>query len=287
MAPINSSILFLAALSFSLSAGAATVQEVTTGIKAEPKGLIPGYRMSGGYRGSTDLNETKNPRKYSHELGVSISREFGLYTGSLDFGVDFESLGSDVTRTSSKDEYFNASDIGLSVLRTFPVINDKNNLSAIFGTDILVSEVSRYRGYRSVFSLAGILSTSVKSWLTVRNSLSAGYIWNRYRFSPVTSGGTRIGDINKDGYYAYALSPMIRLYRGLNISAAVSVRGTHYMDNTNTYDFGNSYTLSYARGAGSAYLKYINRGYADRGETNVWFVDEYRSLLELGLTYNF
>jgi hypothetical protein len=59
------------------------------------------------------------------------------------------------------------------------------------------------------------------------------------------------------------------------------------MDNTNTYDFGNSYTLSYAHANWSAYLKYINSGYADRGETNLWFADRYRALGELGLSYNF
>lgn len=281
-------LLTLFILLLSSSAGAATVQELTTGIKSESKGVFDSFSVSTDYRGSTDLNQDKSPRLYQHKVGLSISRQFfDKYTTTLSSGIDFSSLGGDVTRSSSQDEYINLGDLGLSVFRNMPLDDGMNSVAGIISTDILVSEESRYRGYRNVTSVQGILTTSFYPWLSVKNTVFGGYLLNRFRFSPVSTGRTRVGDINPDGYYGYRFSPILRMGRGFSFIPAVTVRGTHFMDGSNTYDFGNSYTLSYSARTWSTFLKYVNSGYADRGETNVWFVDEYKSLLELGLTYNF
>lgn len=280
--------LLLFSLLMSLNAGAVTVQELTTGIISESKGLFDPYSVTADYRGSTDLNQDKSPRTYNHKVGLSVLRPFlNKYSWTLSMGVDFSSLGGDITRATSQDEYITFGDVGFSVVRSKPLDDGMNSIAGIVATDFLVSEESRFRGYRSVTTAQGILTTTFYPWLSVKNSVSAGYLWNRYRFSPVTTGKTKAGDVNPDGFYSYRFSPILRLGKAVRFTPSLTVRGTHFMDGTNTYDFGNSYTLSYSARTWSTYLKYINLGYADRGETNVWFVDQYRGLLELGLTYNF
>lgn len=281
-------LLAVTALFISLQASASPVQELTTGIKNEHKGLFSFMDLSAEYKGSTDLNREERPRLYKHSLGLTASKTLAeKYNVSLSAGVTYQTLNTDVTRENVNDAYFDPNDIGISAFRNFKLDQDTNSLAVILGTDILNSEDSRYRGYRATGSAQSVLTTRIANWVSLKNSLTGVYLWNRYRYSPVGSEKVHIGDISSDGFVAYSLRPVIKVFKGMNFTPAMSVRGTHYMDNTNTYNFGNSYTLSYSHANWSGYLTYINNGYADRGETNLWFVDRYKSLASAGFTYNF
>ena len=163
----------------------------------------------------------------------------------------------------------------------------KQSLALSISQDILVSEESRWLGYRSVTGASATHNWQIMKQLNLKNSLSGGYLLNRYQYSPVEMGSIRQGQIMADGYASYGIGPIITLMKGLRLGMTMSVRGTHYLDNSNTWNYGNSFSLTYTRNQWSLYGRYLNRGYAERGETNLWFVDNYRRLASVGFIYNF
>lgn len=280
--------LLVASLIVGSLAQAAPLQEIALGIQRAKPAKETKWDFSADYGVSSNLNAPERPRAYDHSLGLSASREFlENYTGSVSWGVDYTTLDTDVYRDNPNDPYYRYGDIGLSVFRTLKTQDLKQSLSLSVSEDILVSEESRYLGYRSVTGASANHTWSVMKKLRIRNTLSGGYLLNRYKYSPVEMGSIGRGTIMADGYYSYAVGPTITLYKGLSLGATMSVRGTHYLDQSSTWGFGNSYSLTYGQGNWSAYVKYVNKGYADRGETNLWFVDHYRRLASLGVSYNF
>lgn len=264
------------------------MQEVTLGIQRSKPVEVRPVDLSVEYGLSSDFNREEQPREFRHRLGLGVSRKFfSDYTATLSGGVQYTTLDADVVRTNEKDSYFKWSDIGLAVMRTFRTQDMRHSLTGIVSGDALVSDESRYLGYRSVLSAQAVHNWSVHPKVMIKSSVGFGHYWNRFRYSPVDMGGIRRGDIMADASYAYGVGPIITLYKGLRLGATLSVRGTRYLDNTHLFDFGNSYSLTYARSNWSAYLRYLNRGYSERGETNLWFVDQYRRLASAGLIYNF
>jgi hypothetical protein len=97
------------------------VQELTTGIKNEKKGLFTFMDLSAEYKGSTDLNKEETPRKYDHSLGLTASKTLAeKYTVSISAGVTYKTLNTDVTRDNLNDAYFEPGDIGIS---PFAILN--------------------------------------------------------------------------------------------------------------------------------------------------------------------
>ncbi len=293
---VNLSALNLKLIALTLAAGlfagslaqAAPLQEISMGIqRAKPAKETP-WEFSVEYGVTSDYNKPERPRAYDHSLGLSVSREFlEDYTGTISAGFEYTTLDEDVYRDNENDPYFRYNDIGLSVLRVLKTQDLKQSLALSVTQDFLVSEESRYLGYRSVTSASATHNWTLMKRLSLKNTLSGGYLLNRFKYSPVTMGTVQQGAPMADGYYGYSVGPIVTLMQGLRLGATMSVRGTHYLDSSSTYSFGNSFSLTYTRAQWSAYARYVNRGYADRGETNLWFVDQYRRLASVGFIYNF
>ena len=280
-------ILVVAALCAGAVAKATPVQEVTLLVpKQESTSLLGWADLSLDYSVRTDLNSDKSPNAYAHALDLSLSKQFGPYTAFISGGVDYTTLGATVYRQTNKENYYSLRDASAGATRSY-VLSGRNSLSLFVTEDILLSDDSRYFGYRSVTGGKLGLTTRVTSWLSARQTVDGSYILNRYRFAPVSSGKIHIGDINPDSLATYGVGPVFTLMKGLKLSATLAVRATHYLDGTYLYGFGNSYSLVYASGHWSAWMKYLNKGYADRGETSLWFADEYRRLASAGITVDF
>ena len=278
----------VASLFWGSRASAAPLQEIAMGIqRAKPMKDTP-WEFSAEYGLTSDYNAPERPRAFDHTLGVSASREFWQkYTGSISVGVDYTTLNEVVVRDNENDSYFKWNDIGLSAIRVMKTQDLKQSLALSISQDILVSEESRWLGYRSVTGASATHNWQIMKQLNLKNSLSGGYLLNRYQYSPVEMGSIRQGQIMADGYASYGIGPIITLMKGLRLGMTMSVRGTHYLDNSNTWNYGNSFSLTYTRNQWSLYGRYLNRGYAERGETNLWFVDNYRRLASVGFIYNF
>jgi hypothetical protein len=241
------------------------------------------YSFPLSYSYSSDFNQHQEPRLASHQAGLGVN--FALpqkYTLEVGTSFQYSTVGKSVVRTSNKEDYFSMNDISLSLYRPF-TINPIHSLTAGLGTDLLTSDESRYAGYRGVGSAFTALSSKIFRYTTLKNSLFYSYILNRYKYAPVSAGGVKKGEINSDHLLKYTLGASIKIYKSLTFGDFVQVVAVHYLDNTSTYNFGNNYKLSYASGNWSVFANYINRGYADRGETNLWFVDRYKQLWQLGV----
>ena len=269
-------------------AHATPVEDATLGIKRPNDSFFSKFDFSLEWTARTDFNEPASPQAFEHMVQLTVSKDFlDRYTVFLTGGVEFTTMNNSVYRTNVNDDYFSATDATLGGVANYS-LNDRNNLTLTGTEDILLSTDSRYFGYLSVTGVDGILGTRVVGkWLRLMQSADINYIWNRYRYAPVTSGSITVGDINPDAIFDYAVGPYFTILPGLNLGMTVSVRAIHYLDNSDLYGFGNAFTLTYSQKDWSVRLKYINRGYADRGETDLWFADSYRRLTWAGLVYNF
>jgi hypothetical protein len=207
---------------------AAPLQEIAMGIqRSKPVKETP-WEFSAEYGVTSDYNAPERPRAYDHTLGFSASREFfEKYTGSISVGVDYTTLNEDVVRDNENDSYFRWNDVGLSAIRVLKTQDLKHSLALSASQDILVSEESRWLGYRSVTAVSATHNFGVLKKVNLKQTLAGGYLLNRFKYSPVTMGSTRQGQIMADGYYSYSLGPIITLMKGLRLGATMAVRGTH------------------------------------------------------------
>lgn len=253
-----------------------------------PTRLLPGLvDLSLNYVGSTDLNQSVRPRRYSHSLDLSLSKSFAKnYSLFGNAGVVYQTSGGDVYRDSNTEPYFQLNDIRLGGAATFkPAL--QHSLSLGLTQDILVSEESRYLGYRGVSGLNAGHGITLTNWMKLRHSLDTMYIQNRYRYSVAETGGGRAGNLNSDWVTTYALGPSFTVLKNISLSAQFSASATRYMDNSQVLTVGNSYRVAYQQSNWSTWLRYRNRGYAERGESNLWFADPYRRFVSAGIGLEF
>lgn len=287
-------ILTLIALVLWTGAASATPEEQeesTLGAKAPQAkaSFLSTIDFSLEYSARTNFNENVSPHTYDQALEFSVARQFWeKYTFFASAGIEYETVGMDVYRARSTDQYYTPRDWTVGATTDY-ALGDRNHLTLFLTQDFLTSVDSRYFGYRSVTGAKGSLTTRLTKWLSLRQSLEGAYVMNRNRFAPVGSpdGSVQMGDILPDAIVEYSIGPVFTVFKNLRLGALLAVRGTHYLDNTNLYGFGNSYSAVYSIKNWSVWVRYLNRGYAERGETNLWFADEYRRLASAGLTFDF
>lgn len=246
------------------------------------------WGFTGSYWVNTDFNQQVEPRSYFHRIDLGVSKELSKsYTLSAASGVDYQTLDSTVARTDKSENYFDYRDINLALEKKLDLANLDHRVAIELNYDLLVSDESRYFGYRSVFGLDGSWKWLLGSKWSVNSSASGSYIVNRYRFSPVGGATIQKGQILPDSFFQAATGPSLKIWKELSLGFQVSTRATHYLDGSQILSLGNSYLARYNFKSWWVSAKYINRGYADRGETNLWFADEYKKLAQfgLGITY--
>jgi hypothetical protein len=284
------------------AAAAATPALATTGVATstteldEPKSwrLLPVGDLSLGYGVMSNLNQSRRPRVYRNELHLGFSTEIFKETKlGVDIGAEYATINGEVYRDTSTDPYFDMSDVGVSLSRGFKV-GDRHTFGVGITEAILTSETSRFLGYRSVTVLDGTYGLRLFNWLSLDQKVGAAYILNRYKYAVAavpsdlgTSKSAQTGDINKDMVLTYKIGPTITLFKKLKIGTNIALNSNRYMDNTYLFNFGNTYRIGYGTDRWQASLSYVNFGYADRGESNLWFVDPYRRVVAAGLSVNF
>jgi hypothetical protein len=112
-------------------------------------------------------------------------------------------------------------------------------------------------------------------------TVSADYIVNQYEYSPVSR------EVNSEGSAGYSAFGTIRFGSGFRFRAGGNARIIRHLDGTNTSALSNVQSLTWTDGNFSVTVSHSNGARAEDRETSMWFVDEYRRILSLGLSARF
>lgn len=233
----------------------------------------------------TDLADRIRPRLYQHSLTLTYGLERVPWAWSLAGRIQagYESAGeerSEVLVNQNNKELF----INNFELITQKVVSGPADSSWRFslGNEFPTSPHAQRENYASVTSLEVVASLPI---FIKRFNFRVGsefyYIWNRYEFSPAT------GDLNKQGGWRGDLQLRWDIWRQWYISGQAGAQVSRYLDGTNDLTYRNSISTGYNWSHYAVWLSTSNGTYLDRSDAFIWFVDEYRRMLALGLIYKF
>jgi hypothetical protein len=237
------------------------------------------------YGVNSDFADNRDPRGYTHSLGVSVGYEFMKgFSTDASLGMRAETIGGQIEKDPDK-----------SYAETLAV-NPSTSLSLSYSGDLwiephtfsvsgfvepLFDEASQREGYKAVAGTsAGLSLKFFESRWIMSQTVNWGSIVNTYTY------GSNL-QANPDYYYGYNLSNSFRLWKALKFSYTWGIRYTRYLDDYLSYAYSNSYGLSYAFGSLMTSLNYSAGGFTEDGEVSLWFIDDYRRVISLSLAYSF
>ncbi len=246
-----------------------------------------------------DLAQAREPRTATHRLSASMNitlldravikgfdDEFAdeIVTFGAMIGGQMLTIANEIDATAGNGPA-EFSDFDLSLSRGFKLdsmFGAKNSLEVAGGVSLPTSLASQYEGIVAVpyASLTwGMLFQGGR--YGILQSISADYTANQYDFSPVTR------EINPDSSAGYSAFGTIRMGSGFRFRAGGTARVVRYLDGTNTAALSNSQSLTWTDGNFSVTVSHSNGARAEDRETSMWFVDEYRRIVSLGLSARF
>lgn len=178
-----------------------------------------------------------------------------------------------------------ASDIDLSASRALefsPLLGASSVLDLSVGSTIPTSESTQYEGIIAVpYASLGWALGFQGGRYNLTQGLSADYIINTYSHSPLTR------EVNAESSAGYTISASTRLGAGFRFTVGGSARLVRHLDDSTTSALANYQILSWTKGFTTITLRHTNGARAEDRQANLWFVDEYRRILSLGLSVRF
>lgn len=238
--------------------------------RKEPKwGFLANYRVS------SDLQDRQSSKVLAHELAVGVRYRLldNLYAQTA-VSANYDSEGSEVLVDGQHAEAY-LGDISIGISSRVEQINWS------IDNEFPTSPYSRAEGYNSVTQ--GSVSYSYRFFdrFHLAPGLLGYYIWNRYEKSPTTL------TTNKMGSLRVHLLLSMKIWQGFSFRVGGGLQTTRYTDGTNEAAARNSIGFGYAWKNLTAGLDFSNGTYADREETQLWFVDKYRRIVSLRLALSF
>lgn len=239
------------------------------------------------YRASSDLQQ-QNSKTVMHEISLGTRYRLipDLYV-SAGVSMNYDSVGTEVLADGQHAEsYMGDVSLGLSSSFSPALFSEKEDrsqrISWSVDNEFPTSPYSRAEGYNSVTQ--GMTSWSFDFFdrlVFVTPNLLGFYIWNRYETSPTTQRTNKMGSLR------LGLSVGLRVWQGLFFKVGGGVQTSRYTDGSNDASAKNSVGVGYNFKYGSVSLDFSNGTYADREETQLWFVDKYRRMVSLRTTLSF
>lgn len=243
-----------------------------------------GGQLTYGVR--TDLADEVTPRVYTHSLGLSYGFQHLPSKISI-IGVVaavYESTGDrggEILVDEDRAELF-VNDFSLAAQVEWDLGFWKSNLMTTLANEFPTSPDAQREGYGSVTSFEAMWTVPLVGKRLSASAISEiYYVWNSFEYSPATL------ELNKQGGGRLAGSLRWKIYRGLYVSGSVGSQTSRYLDGTTDVTYRNSVTLGYGWDAFSVFVSTSNGSYLDREEGNIWFIDDYRRTLAMGMGLSF
>lgn len=260
------------------------------------------YNLSSSlsYAMKRDMAQDRDPALSTHRLtagfgfsmlekpvvdGAEEDDNDELFSAALRMSGQVLTVGNEIEGTRSSQGPAELSDLDASLSKSFKlnkVFGAKSSVELSGGSSFPTSEASQYEGVLWVpYAGVGWTLSFQGGRYVLMQEVSTDYIANTYSHSPTTR------EINSDGSVGYTISTSIRLGYGFKIGAGGSARVIHYIDDTSTAALSNFQSISWTKSAYTVAVRYSNGARAEDHQTSMWFVDDYRRVLTLGLTARF
>lgn len=243
-----------------------------------------GKRWSGNFRYgvSSDFADNRQPRGYMHSITSSIDyrwKDHWSVSGAL--GLRAETIGGQIPKDEEKTymEVLNpSSEISLGYEGDF---RETDQYSLSVHAEPLWDDASRLEGYQAVMGAGGSASLSFfKGVYKMTHALDLSFLKNSFQY------GSNLR-ANPDYFYTYKWSNGFKIGKRAKISYSFGMKLTRSLDGFWTYAYSNTLGLSYALNRLSVVLAYDNGGFTDKGEVDLWYIDDYRRLFRAAVSYSF
>lgn len=238
------------------------------------------FHAAAQYSLSSDLLDETEPRRYTHQLSINtlydMSPQWRL--GML-ASVDYFSLNNEIveTQTGYGGAQFNSNFFTTYRLKT-PWLTAHN---VGFSYTLPLDDESRFEGYKGVPAVSTTLIKNLwPKYVNFIQTFRASYLIN-------TFDKNARGQPNRDHAVGSSSILGFNLTPNLSLLAGFGIRWSHLTDGNSDYAYNNFQTLSYTYKSVSAFITHSNGGFTEDGKVSLWFIDRYRKLIDVGVSYDF
>ncbi len=275
-------ILTLAFILFLLPPAFGQVGKSRGQIARPPEGAVEGFQGALRYSGLSDFADNRSPRAYTHALFGSVGYQFNeRWNLETSLGLRAETIAGQIPKGHEQtyDEALNPSS---SFALTFEdKLNYGNSYQLYLSAEPLWDEASRLEGYKGIAGLGGKWTSEFfRRRYVMTHDLEAAELVNTYAYGSDLKA-------NPDYFFTYKFANVFRLFGNTRFAYTFGAKVTRYMDDFVGYSYSNSFSLSQKFGRATAALVYDNGGFTDDGEISLWYIDQYRRLARLVVSYTF
>lgn len=274
-----------AAVTFSLGAQAYTFIPSSTYLKQptlpngkpapSPWDLVVRYGVS------TDYADSREPRGYDHvavgEITYSLTPH---WSAGLGLNAKAETIDGQIPK-GQEQSYEETLSPGTSFEVGYQNKFYRHAYAASLYAEPLWDEESKLEGHRGLVGGGGFVKFNFfNKRFSMTHSLTGLELINTYHYNSNLRA-------NPDYFWAYKWKNDLRLFQTWKVGYSFGAKVTRYLDDFVGYTYNNTFSLSKSWGGATATLSYDNGGFTDDGYVRLWYVDQYRRVFRLMVSYAF
>lgn len=233
------------------------------------------------YSFASDYADKREPRSYNHTLAGGVAYDFSeRWSLGVDLGLGYEMIDGQIP----KEEQQSYSE----------TVNPTTMVSLSYGQDLrrwtyslgvhgepLWTDDARYEGQKGLIGAGGQVKINFfGKRYSMTHSIDGTSLINSYHYAAD-------GSANPDYFWTYTWRNDLRFLRTWKLSYTFGAKMTRYMDGFIGYSYNNTTALSKSWNGFVFAGSYNNGGFTDDGYVRYWYIDQYRRVARLTMSYNF
>ncbi len=231
---------------------------------------------------SSDFASDRKPRGYENILIGDVGYRFNRrWSAGLTASARFLTLDGQIPKGREQD-YSEVLEPGTSLEALYSrPFYQSHSFSVVMHGEPLWAKDSRLEGHRALLGIGSALAFGFfAKRFTMTHALDATSLINEYK---TNSSGVA----NPDYFYTYKWINSFRFWQTYKASYTFGAKVTRYLDDFIGYSYSNSFSISKSWQNFSLALAYDNGGFTDEGYIALWYIDEYRRIGRLMMSYAF
>ena len=230
---------------------------------------------------SSDLAKSEKPRGYDHVLLGDIEYKINPHwSGSLSLGASAETIDGQISKgqeQSHAETVHPMIELGVYFAESFY----HNPYSIGIHGEPLIDEAARLEGYKGLIGATGDVTFAFfNKRFSMRHTLDGTSLLHTYEYGSDLKA-------NPDYFWTYKWKNDVRFARTWKASYAFGAKVTRYLDGFVGYIYNNTISLIKTWSHTTVALSYDNGGFTDDGYVRLWYIDQYRRVARLMVSYAF
>ncbi len=233
------------------------------------------------YGVSSNYADTRRPRGYDHVLLGEIDYKINpQWTGSLSLGIRAETVNGQIPK-SQQESYSETLHPSTTLEISYSDKIYSNSYAVGVHGEPLFDDDARLEGHKGLIGADGsILFSFFNKRLSMRHSLDGSTLLHTYEYGSDLRA-------NPDYFWTYKWRNDFRFAGTWKLSYTIGAKVTRYLDGFVGYSYNNTYSLSKSWKSATVAVSYDNGGFTDDGYVRLWYVDQYRRVARLMVSYAF